>query len=373
MKLQSFRRMLLRAHAAGRSAICFAVAALSLLLGPSQAWASAGTVESIVGTGRIIRPHGHERPAMKGDTFYEGDTIVTLANSNLKLRMVDDAQIWLRPDTRLKVEKYTSAQRGASRDEARLQLIAGSLREVTGTIGKASPSDYRLATPNATIGIRGTDFDAVFVSPQEASQLGTQAGTYNRVYVGSTALSGPAGQVVLGSGQAGFMGLAASAPPQVLPGIPSFLNNLAPTGTPTTSSVSRSLQITVRTGDNPGAAGGSSVTSTRATSPAAPTEQRVRVTEGGRAQISLALAAPPGRPSTQVTMEVQANLTGNQAQVSLRMQSPGAGPLTTVSTALGNWTEITGNVAGTGNSANAVTSSQPGDRRVFLRVDEVDR
>lgn len=354
-----------------------------MLLGQGVAHAAAGTVESIVGTGRIIQSHGHERPAMKGDSFYDGDTLVTLANSNMKLRMQDDAQIWLRPDTRLKVEKYTATQRGGSRDEARLQLITGSLRELTGSIGKSTPSDYRLATPNATIGIRGTDFDAVYVSPQESAQLGTQPGTYNRVYAGSTALSGPAGLVVLATGQAGFMGLAANSQPQVLPSIPPFLNNPAPTTSATPGASARSLQISVRTGEAPGNTGSSTISSSQSGAGAA-SEQRVRVNEGERAQLALAQGTATGRlaggrPASQMALEVMATVSGNTAQVQLRMQSQNAGPgggnaqavATTVSMPMGSWTEITGRV---NTSQDAVVrSNSQADTRVFLRVDDVGR
>ena len=161
------------------------------LVGWSQSsWAAPGTVQLIIGSARIAKHFGQDRPALKGDAIYEGDTIATSANSNVQIRMIDGAVIWVRPESRLKIEKYKSDKHGATKSEAALLLISGSMREVTGSIGKTASADFKLSTPNATIGIRGTEFDAMYATPQIAAQLNTPAGTYNRVYEGSTSLEG---------------------------------------------------------------------------------------------------------------------------------------------------------------------------------------
>ncbi|MGH8446844.1 MAG: hypothetical protein ACREVL_16350, partial [Solimonas sp.] len=41
-----------------------------------------------------------------------------------------------------------------------LRLLKGGFRTVSGLIGKANPDEYRVTTPVATIGIRGTDYYA---------------------------------------------------------------------------------------------------------------------------------------------------------------------------------------------------------------------
>ena len=43
---------------------------------------------------------------------------------------------------------------------------AGGLRAVTGLISKAGPDRVRLVTPTATVGIRGTEFDARLCGPE---------------------------------------------------------------------------------------------------------------------------------------------------------------------------------------------------------------
>ena len=62
---------------------------------------------------------------------------------------------------------------------------------MTGLIGRNNPSSFRVSTPIATIGIRGTDFD-VAVVPEDTPD--TRAGVYNFVRDGSTNVQIASGQ-----------------------------------------------------------------------------------------------------------------------------------------------------------------------------------
>lgn len=350
--------------------------ALCLLLASGMCLAAAGTIEVVVGTARVFQHHGQERPAIRGGQLYEGETVVTGSQANVKLRMLDEASVWIRPDTRFRIEKYRSSKHGSANDEARLHLVSGSIRQLTGSIGKVATADYRLTTPNATIGIRGTEFDAVFVTAQAAATLGTPAGTYNRVYAGSTALSGGGGPVIiLNAGQAGFIGLTPNAQPQTLPTIPPFLNT-----TTTTSSApapaARNLQVSVRFGEPPS----SNVISTQRPGGGGNTEQQVRVLEGARASMAIVQGT-----SSQTVVEVVATVSGNTATVQLATQaqstagrnSPGgqgSRTATTLRVTLGEWTEVSGQGPWSGSSDVVISTGQQAPvPRVYLRVDEVGR
>ena len=222
------------AISATRKRLAWTLALLLLTgLGCAQdVWAFAGTIQQVLGSARIARKSGQQAPAIRGDQLYEGDTVMTAAQSNVQIRMVDDAQVWLRPITEFKISSYRSKQHGADRDEAKMQLVVGSLRTVTGAISPAKGGDYKLSTPNATIGIRGTEFDAVHATPQYAAEVGMEPGTYNRVYRGSTLLAGPSGSVPLKEGEAGFLGTKPGDRPKPLSTIPAFLD-LPPDSTST--------------------------------------------------------------------------------------------------------------------------------------------
>lgn len=350
----------------------FTVAAL-LMSFLECGWAAPGTIQLVIGTVRIEKHFGQVRQAVKGDELYEGDTISTLENSNVQIRMIDDAVIWIRPSSRFKIEKYKSDQHGASKNEAHLLLISGGLREVTGSIGKAVPADFKLKTPNATIGIRGTEFDAMYLSPELASHLNSLAGTYNRVYQGATFLENSARQIALNKDQAGFVGLQPDDAPKVLKTIPAFLNtNSSGTFLDRQSAVekSKTLSISIRSGD---ADSGSAPYQTG--------EVTVNAVEGDRALLKLAHSLAKSGDPTNV--EVIAKVNGDIAtlqffskQLSKSSIRNSSDPVTSsLKLSLGVWTDVSGRGPWL-DTDNNVTSSRgvrPANSRVFLKVDEVAR
>ena len=93
----------------------------------------------------------------KGDALEEGDTISTGSRGFAVIGLKDGAKYTLRPRTVFAIERY---RHDAGEESALLRLFKGGLRAVTGLIGKRNPTGVQLATATATIGIRGTDFDA---------------------------------------------------------------------------------------------------------------------------------------------------------------------------------------------------------------------
>ncbi len=86
-----------------------------------------------------------------------GDHVVTGRNARVGLRMVDGALLSLGADTEFAVNDYRY-QEQAEKGTARLELIKGVFRAVTGAIGKLKERDFKVQTSMGTIGIRGTDF-----------------------------------------------------------------------------------------------------------------------------------------------------------------------------------------------------------------------
>ena len=347
---------------------------LTLLLFMVGAWAAAGKIQLVVGTARISQQSGQERPAQRGDDLYEGDTVSTNANSNVQIRMVDDAIIWVRPGSQFKIERYRSDQHGAPKSEAALKLLSGTMRQVTGAIGKSSPGDYKLSTPNATIGIRGTEFDATFATALIATQLNTQPGTYNRVYVGSTVLEGP------------FMGMSPGDKPQLLPRIPEFMtakpevaqrSDAVPNGP-------RPLQISVRFGE------GDESTLSAISSRDSNTEQHVRALEGERATLVVGQGPAAGqaartgaRPATQSVMDVVAKVSGSTALVQFMAQHQSVGSaggqvskvMSSLNVNLGVWTEVSDQGPWSGSSASTISSNsaRSNNSKIYLKVDDLSR
>ncbi len=171
-------------------------AALSLPAGPALA-AAAGEVLLITGRGTASDPaSGRIRELVKGDAVYAGEIVSSSINSYINLKFADGSFILLRPNTRFAVEAFelaasapapaavepiaapaaasapiaetpapadprrapaptTATDSGA---RAYFRLLKGGFRAVSGLIGKANAAEYRVTTPVATIGIRGTDY-----------------------------------------------------------------------------------------------------------------------------------------------------------------------------------------------------------------------
>ena len=94
----------------------------------------------------------------KGDKLNTGEVIKTGPKSFLILRLDDDTRMTLRPETTFAVEEYAAERNNKAK--ALLRLFRGGMRTITGFISKMNSSAYRIKTPTATIGIRGTEFDA---------------------------------------------------------------------------------------------------------------------------------------------------------------------------------------------------------------------
>ncbi|MGR8949841.1 MAG: FecR family protein [Gammaproteobacteria bacterium] len=123
-------------------------------------WALAQTVgEVTVSRGANTAQQGDEAPRLLGKSaeLNQGDIVTTGRKSFIVMKMNDGTRMTLRPNTVFKVEEWNAKEREES---AVLRLFRGGLRAISGAIAKRNPSAFRLQTSVATIGIRGTTFDA---------------------------------------------------------------------------------------------------------------------------------------------------------------------------------------------------------------------
>lgn len=152
-----------------------------------------GTVALV--TGSVTAGTGGEARALgAGDPLLEGQTIVVGPHSYASLKFNDGGRVLLRPNTEFVVESFRSAAAlaptpvpaaaapspvtapPAVNGNAFFRLVRGGFRAVTGLIGKADRADYRVSTPAATIGIRGTDFEVVTCTDDCPAQASAAAG-----------------------------------------------------------------------------------------------------------------------------------------------------------------------------------------------------
>ncbi len=98
---------------------------------------------------------GNSRPLAMGDIVYPEDRILTGQKARLVLKMLDNAIIALGEDTEFLVEKYDYARDNPA-SSGLLNLSKGFLRFTSGGLGKLKDRPFKVHTPTATMGIRGT-------------------------------------------------------------------------------------------------------------------------------------------------------------------------------------------------------------------------
>lgn len=144
-----------QAPAAGNTPAA-APAASSTATAP-EARVHAGVIKSVQGDVRLERADGRMHPTSPGDVVAQVDRIHTGANSGASLLLRDGTALVLGPQSQLDLTQYhfdaTTHDGGML-----LSLLHGSMRMVSGLIGRKQPDAVRIDTQTTTIGIRGTDF-----------------------------------------------------------------------------------------------------------------------------------------------------------------------------------------------------------------------
>jgi hypothetical protein len=154
----------------------------------------AGTFDAVSGTVQVssaVDPHAGQA----GGTVDAGDTVAVGDGSSARLHMADGAVFEFGADTKFEVSDYKYAGTGAIREArapatAKYTLKDGTLRTITGSIGKEHGDNYMVAAEQADVHVHGTDY-----SMQES------AGLLVVCYSGSVTVSNDTGAVELSAGQ----------------------------------------------------------------------------------------------------------------------------------------------------------------------------
>ena len=125
----------------------------------SSAAPSAGVAQFIVGDVNVRRADGGTAPLAKGNDIESGQAILTGAGGRAQVRFTDGGLVSLQPNTEFKVASYVD-KADPKEDRFLVDLLRGSMRAITGLIGKRNRENYKVTTTTATIGIRGSGFNA---------------------------------------------------------------------------------------------------------------------------------------------------------------------------------------------------------------------
>jgi hypothetical protein len=128
-----------------------------LLALPALALApDAGTIKTLRGEVRIERA-GAPVAAQVGDPVFKGDRVSVRGDGSIGISMRDETLLSLGPNSTLVIDGF--AYNPTTREgQVETSILKGTLRFVTGLIGRLNPAAVKVTTPTATVGIRGTDF-----------------------------------------------------------------------------------------------------------------------------------------------------------------------------------------------------------------------
>jgi hypothetical protein len=192
-------------------------ATLVLVSNSGSAFAAiAGKVQYVHGKVQLTTSTGVTHAIKKGDAVNEGDTLVSALGASAQIRMEDGGMVAMRPDTRLKIDRFTFNGQQDGTERSFFSLFKGGFRAITGAVGQKNKVNYHITTPATTIGVRGTDHETFVVTPDSTLTTATPIGTYNKVNLGETSMTTEKGTLYVLPNQMGFVG-AADQVPQLQP------------------------------------------------------------------------------------------------------------------------------------------------------------
>lgn len=173
---------------------------MALFLMIALAWplaaycAPAGHVDFAVGQVSAVAADGSPRALQKGSEINAGDAISTAAGARAQIRFSDGGFIALQPGSQFRVDQYNYEGKTDGKEKSFFSLLKGGLRAITGAVGHVNRESYKVATPAATIGIRGTGYHATLSD-----------GLLVTVSEGVVSLTNNAGSLVVNAGQGAFV------------------------------------------------------------------------------------------------------------------------------------------------------------------------
>ncbi|HKB61317.1 MAG TPA: FecR family protein [Burkholderiales bacterium] len=177
----------------------------------NPALANTGKVDFTIGNVTVTGSDGRGQPLTKGAEVKSGDKIVSSVDGRAQIRFSDGAYVSLQPNTEFDVKEYRYSGKTDGTESALFGLFKGAMRTVTGLVGRANKSRYRIVTSTATIGIRGTG---------GLIAIGADGSTLVTGTSGIWTLSNKGGTIDIPAGSAGIAGANVNVPPKPADGIP---------------------------------------------------------------------------------------------------------------------------------------------------------
>lgn len=177
------------------------LAAVSVAFPVTGYCVAAGRADFVIGNVEAVAADGTRRSLVKGSEINIGEAINTGAGARAQIRFTDGGYVSIQPNSQFRVDDYSYENKTDGKEKGFFSLLKGGLRAITGAIGHVHRDNYRVTTPMATIGIRGTGYNAVLGDGLAVS-----------VADGIISLTNKGGSLILTQGQSAFVADMNTAP-----------------------------------------------------------------------------------------------------------------------------------------------------------------
>lgn len=142
-----------------------------------------GSIIAIKGHAVATDKNGNEKTLQENSLVYEGDRIKTSTDSTVAIKMIDDARMYLKPESSIRISEYVMKSAFEKGSRSVINLIKGGLRKITGAIAANPLSVYRFHTGVMTIGVRGTDYVVKLCKDNDCQQSASCTDSDTRLHV----------------------------------------------------------------------------------------------------------------------------------------------------------------------------------------------
>ena len=133
----------------------------------AQSGDAVGEVRLVIGDVSLQSAVSGTKSLELGDKIYQDDQITTPATGYAVITLVDDTKFTIKPDSIFQFQSVVNQPNG----KVLTELLKGGLKAITGSIGKQNPPGFKIDSPLGSIGIRGTNLDAVLCQGDKCSLL----------------------------------------------------------------------------------------------------------------------------------------------------------------------------------------------------------
>ena len=137
--------------------ILFLLAAMSL-----PAWSADGRILSFEGDVRV-----NGQPVTVDTQLNRTDTVTTGTGASVRIVLSDNSVLDLDADSEILLSDYSFSTSEPEGNTSQVDVLAGTLRYVSGRIAKGDPENVSFTAGNSTIGVRGT-YISISVAPAES-------------------------------------------------------------------------------------------------------------------------------------------------------------------------------------------------------------